>query len=253
MLKKIVKYGNSSALVLDKALLELLNMGEGSVVKIRTDGVSLIITPQAPQISEKISPTLTVEDAWSDAITKAQAPSFEGDREKASAYREGVKEISERYDAMMRGKKNLPEVQRAVEEIRQRFANDVANPQYTEQLAKVYQEYIPEIKGMQQELLVLQQKYCPKSATDMEQMSLSVAEFGKVHTQYQHVLRAMANLSQNPDYIHEMMLLAETYKESVNSKEHLDACLQLVVKYIPEYAAYQAELKQAGERFYKTP
>lgn len=56
MLKKIVKFGNSNALVLDKAILELLNMGEGSVVKLKTDGKSLIITPQHEEpASEKPS------------------------------------------------------------------------------------------------------------------------------------------------------------------------------------------------------
>lgn len=45
MLKKLVKYGNSNALILDKAIMELLNMQEGSTVKFKTDGKSLIITP----------------------------------------------------------------------------------------------------------------------------------------------------------------------------------------------------------------
>ena len=44
MLKKLVKYGNSNALVLDKAILELLNIPEGAHVKIKTDGTSLIIS-----------------------------------------------------------------------------------------------------------------------------------------------------------------------------------------------------------------
>lgn len=45
MLKKLVKYGNSSAIVLDRAILELLGIKEGCAVKLSTDGKSLIITP----------------------------------------------------------------------------------------------------------------------------------------------------------------------------------------------------------------
>ncbi|MCH9762788.1 MAG: AbrB/MazE/SpoVT family DNA-binding domain-containing protein [Gammaproteobacteria bacterium] len=45
MLKKLVKYGNSKALVLDRAILELLNIREGALVKLKTDGKSLTITP----------------------------------------------------------------------------------------------------------------------------------------------------------------------------------------------------------------
>ncbi len=45
MLKKLVKYGNSNAIILDKAILELLEIEEGSIIKVKTDGTSLIITP----------------------------------------------------------------------------------------------------------------------------------------------------------------------------------------------------------------
>lgn len=48
MLKKLAKYGNSTTLVIDKAILELLNMDESSIVRLQTDGKSLIITPIAP-------------------------------------------------------------------------------------------------------------------------------------------------------------------------------------------------------------
>lgn len=56
MLKKLVKYGNSNALVLDKAIMELLNMQEGSVVKFTTDGKSLIITPVEHEKASSITP-----------------------------------------------------------------------------------------------------------------------------------------------------------------------------------------------------
>lgn len=55
MLKKLVKYGNSNALVFDKAILELLNIKEGSIVKISTDGKTLTITPQDNESGETVS------------------------------------------------------------------------------------------------------------------------------------------------------------------------------------------------------
>lgn len=70
MLKKLAKYGNSSALVLDKAILELLGIEEGSVVKIKTDGVSIIITPHDKPASEKISEPYTAEHAQTEAMVK---------------------------------------------------------------------------------------------------------------------------------------------------------------------------------------
>lgn len=45
MIKKLVKYGNSNALVLDKALLEILNITDTTKLKLSTDGKSLVVTP----------------------------------------------------------------------------------------------------------------------------------------------------------------------------------------------------------------
>jgi antitoxin component of MazEF toxin-antitoxin module len=49
MLKKLVKYGNSTALILDRPILDLLNIPPGAVVKLRTDGKSLVITLYIPE------------------------------------------------------------------------------------------------------------------------------------------------------------------------------------------------------------
>ena len=45
MIKKLSKHGNSYALVIDKAILELLNITPDTELKIRTDGESIIIEP----------------------------------------------------------------------------------------------------------------------------------------------------------------------------------------------------------------
>ncbi len=45
MRKRLVKHGNSRTLVIDKAILELLNLEENDEVIVSTDGQSLTITP----------------------------------------------------------------------------------------------------------------------------------------------------------------------------------------------------------------
>lgn len=45
MIKKLVRHGNSRALIIDKPILELLGATEDSDFTIVTDGVSLTITP----------------------------------------------------------------------------------------------------------------------------------------------------------------------------------------------------------------
>lgn len=80
MLKKLVKYGNSTALILDRAILELLNMGEGSTVKLTTDGKSLIITP-APE-TEKAAPVPSTGMEAMIAVGREKQVALEADPKK---------------------------------------------------------------------------------------------------------------------------------------------------------------------------
>jgi antitoxin component of MazEF toxin-antitoxin module len=45
MLKKLTRHGNSLALVIDKGVLELLNIDDQTPLDISTDGTLLIIAP----------------------------------------------------------------------------------------------------------------------------------------------------------------------------------------------------------------
>ena len=44
--KKLVRHGNSSAIVIDKTILELLNITRDTELKISTDGQAIIIKPK---------------------------------------------------------------------------------------------------------------------------------------------------------------------------------------------------------------
>ena len=69
MIKKLVQHGNSAALILDKPILELLNVTMDTPLEITTDGRSLVISPATShseeefrisldRINEKFAPTL---------------------------------------------------------------------------------------------------------------------------------------------------------------------------------------------------
>ncbi|HEY3378722.1 MAG TPA: AbrB/MazE/SpoVT family DNA-binding domain-containing protein [Armatimonadota bacterium] len=45
MIKKLTRHGNSRALVIDRAVLELLHIDENTPLEISTDGTRLIIEP----------------------------------------------------------------------------------------------------------------------------------------------------------------------------------------------------------------
>jgi antitoxin component of MazEF toxin-antitoxin module len=45
MIKKLVQHGNSAALILDKPILELLNVTMDTPLEITTDGRNIVISP----------------------------------------------------------------------------------------------------------------------------------------------------------------------------------------------------------------
>ncbi len=224
MLKKIVKYGNSSALILDKALLELLNIEVGSVVKIKTDGVSLILTPKHALEQETISPTLTIEGTFNDAINDCLAQSFDGDSEKAAAFQKEIVEITDRYKKVFKDGKASPEL------------------------------CTSESEQMGQELDALLKKYPTVNSQDGDSIDNGALrkEFAEVHKKYEHVLLAVSSLMETPEHIHEMALLGEEYQNNprgINSKEYFEAYTKLTSKSIPEYADYLDEITKVGEKF----
>ena len=53
MVKKLIQHGNSAALILDKPILDLLNLKVDTPLEITTDGKNLIISPQSDVDKEK--------------------------------------------------------------------------------------------------------------------------------------------------------------------------------------------------------
>lgn len=48
MIKKLTKHGNSLALVIDRPILDLLNIGAETTLDLSTDGQRLIVAPAEP-------------------------------------------------------------------------------------------------------------------------------------------------------------------------------------------------------------
>jgi len=46
MVKKLIQHGNSFALVIDKPIMEMLNISNETTFKLSTDGKNLILSPQ---------------------------------------------------------------------------------------------------------------------------------------------------------------------------------------------------------------
>jgi antitoxin component of MazEF toxin-antitoxin module len=53
MVKKLIQHGNSAALVIDKPIMEMLNITNETLFEISTDGKNLILSPQVENGQER--------------------------------------------------------------------------------------------------------------------------------------------------------------------------------------------------------
>jgi len=71
MIKKLTKHGNSYAIVIDKPIMDLLNMGPGTLVDVVSDGERLMLCPvRDDKVTEKL-------DAWLDKRDKRYAKTYQ--------------------------------------------------------------------------------------------------------------------------------------------------------------------------------
>ena len=53
MTKRLIQHGNSAAIIIDKPIMELLNITNETTFQLSTDGKNLILSPQNADIQEK--------------------------------------------------------------------------------------------------------------------------------------------------------------------------------------------------------
>jgi antitoxin component of MazEF toxin-antitoxin module len=53
MIKRLIQHGNSAALVIDKPIMEILNITSETLFELSTDGKNLILSPQTEAGQEK--------------------------------------------------------------------------------------------------------------------------------------------------------------------------------------------------------
>lgn len=71
MIKKLTKHGNSLALLIDRPILELLNINEETKIKIKTDGSNIIIEPIHNTMAlETISENDTLQKLYEKLVEK---------------------------------------------------------------------------------------------------------------------------------------------------------------------------------------
>ena len=73
MIKKLSKHGNSLAILIDKPILDLLNINEHTHINIKTDGTNIIIEPVRVQSSSTISDNPQLQKLHEELIEKYDA------------------------------------------------------------------------------------------------------------------------------------------------------------------------------------
>ncbi len=70
MIKKLSKHGNSLAILIDKPILELLNINENTQFKIRIDGGNIILEPVRKEEVFIISKDEKLQKAYEEIVEK---------------------------------------------------------------------------------------------------------------------------------------------------------------------------------------
>jgi antitoxin MazE len=73
MIKKLVRHGNSRALVIEKPILDLLNIDDDTEIEIITDGDALIMRPVRAGTIRREAFEAALEDAnrdWGSALRR---------------------------------------------------------------------------------------------------------------------------------------------------------------------------------------
>jgi antitoxin component of MazEF toxin-antitoxin module len=172
MLKKLAKHGNSTTLVIDKAILELLNMDESSTVKLQTDGKSLIITPVSNAAKGKV--TYTTEESMNYALAafKSEATKkWENQSAEKKAEIEKMipamtidfQKVFEKYPGVVnkfaQDIASNKEFQAAVEQLTQKY-DPVDQPvEYSMEFKKLEAAFFPEMTALKNEIDEITKKY----------------------------------------------------------------------------------------------
>ncbi len=174
MLKKLVKYGNSNALILDKTILSLLELEEGSLVKMKIHGNVLTITP-ANDVTH-IDKVRTETSSYLDTFPAEKKDLYESFMQKA---------ISEKWDSTAH-----PE---QYEEQKSAFSDYFQEQQMNiKALSKDFSKY-PQIEKIQDNLM---KKYVETTICMEEYSALFMEEVKKIDRNlYEKLKKTQASIS----------------------------------------------------------
>ena len=253
MLKKLVKYGNSNALVLDKALLELLDIQEGSMIKITTDGTSLILSPvkDAKKLDLDSEQSLMIAmqgkylDKKIDQVLSLNNISLERHNDYKTAFelmQHNIKVLSEKYNVNVLYAK-LATIPEYVEKEKAIYSDTSlgASQGYFKALKNLQYSYIPELKAYDDQFKVLIEAFDHAFPTDVSNGKFKDEKRIEQEKAYGQIMgEGHAALAKNAEFQEAVKALAAQYDPIKQSVEYMEAYYNLTYSYVPE-------MKQARE------
>ena len=252
MLKKLVRYGNSNALVLDKAILELLNISEGSIVKIKTDGHSIIITPHQEAISQKVTETVTCDEALLVAGVRQSLEFYKGlpASEKAVLEQELLVLIKKQSELLGQVAQN-EQFQKELTELKSQCGkNEELFAQVRKQLIEKYQ---PELRVVNTAMNAFYDKCNQLSGNVTDSMTnmreAMEKDFAAVFAKNKDIQADFASVLNSPDYQHRAQLLTEKFQDNQNSVEFNEAMQQLMYEFCPAMKTVHQDVAAVAKKY----
>jgi antitoxin component of MazEF toxin-antitoxin module len=250
MLKKLVKYGNSNALILDKAILEILDIEEGSILKIKTDGKSIIITPQVKVQSEQVHETFTHDQALMEAAAQETVKRYKNSNKNEQ------KKLSKELSDLYQRRQNLadalhqnPDFFKELTELASQQLN-VASSEYIEAYKALRNKFSPELSNIENEITAFNAKREPLQKLNEKQQKAMEVEFLAIHQKYNNSYKINNEFLNSPEYLHEAQLIAEKFNYNKDSADFMSAMDELTYKYNPEFRQAHKELRAITEKYF---
>lgn len=253
MLKKLVKYGNSNAIVLDKPILELLNIAEGSIIKISTDGRSIIITPQQEAAGQHVNETVTANDAMHLAGIRGSIAYYKDfDPTTQKALEKEISDIMNHHCEMVMKLNSNPAFQAEALALQTACGSDVIK--FAEMRKDLMEKYNPELADHTKKIADFDKK-CRLLAgkepiTNMEQQQKDMQkDFQDVFAKHKDTQIACGLMMQSPEYVHRAQLVTEMFQDYQGSTEFIEAMKKLMYEFCPEIEQLHKEIEAIGKKY----
>jgi len=254
MLKKLVRYGNSNALVLDKAILELLNIAEGSVVKISTDGHSIVLTPQQKPVLSKVIETVTSNDALMAAgVQESMKKNYKNlSPEQQTTFGSELLALTKTHAELLHSLTSKEAFVKEAAQTKDACQGNMAEfmPLYKSLRSK----YVPDIPVIEAAMAAIHEKCKVLSGGHLteniqDEQKLMEQDMAEVFSKHKAFTDAGNQWMNSSEYQHKSQLITEKFQGNLNSAEFMKEIKKLMYEFCPEMELLHKDLEDVTKKY----